>query len=1372
MSRNVTRYVHITDECRTEAQDLGLESRLSKIKEQIEAAQNLSGFDFLSATVLKKKIGRPFRLIARLHAVADDELIIFVRLLQRRRADYPRQLEAIKDTRPYSDDEFRRIYSQLATAPVPSRPVPSAEERAWLDEVLQETSPTNDTFVFETRSWVTKMRRNRLAPLYHRVLENMADTTQLTVATPRAHWLDDIGIAYHYRSDLDCLLLLEPLETGQSVDIHEYASPLSRANDRTDISRLAARSYPLLVVLDRDAWLAIQTDEESNLALSPEEAQIIEAVQTTETGTNIAYPLFINGHAGSGKSTILQYLASAYVDFALRRDTHRFPIYLTASDDLLTRARQIVKGLLTTNYERVLEDKINPNAIDRLLDKSFQTFHQLLYSLLPSDRKSSLRNDRYVNYASFRRLWHDKFATHREARQLSVEVSWHVIRSLIKGIRSDCDDELEPEDFKDLPRRRRSVSSEEYEKVYHLVWSGWYKPLCEQDGYWDDQDLAAYVLGDGASSSDHYAAIFCDEAQDFTSVELDVIFQLSLYSRRTLQPHELRRVPMIFAGDPLQTINPTGFRWDAVKADFHDRFRATIEARSQSNIEMSYRVLRLNYRSNAGIVRFCNLIQLVRATLLDRTDIHPQGYWWLEDSVSTPTWFMIEDPITECHLRDHPEFVKLIDCHEGEESEYVKQDPMLLATLDQSEGTYSNVMCPTRAKGLEFSVVVLYRFGERMAEYFDRLLHRQVDLEDPGSRLQWEYFFSRLYVAASRARDRLIIVDSKEGIERFWKFALDPDGHDDLYSALQSSIWGGQWAPLSRGGPEAWDEGQHIDERAQAEQYAAQGRRDADSYLLKQAASSFRRVNDDYQARKCIAQAAEVDENWKVAGERYCDLHLHENAFSCYWKGKLWRRLEQLASRENYVSRLESRAADFMASGDVPPRSFLGQLISAINDESRLQEIASDHTWHTVLASVADRVAQLAADNINIAIRWSDVFEAFERLAHEGVRLSRSSRAAFAYRSKDFERAETLWRADKQVQSTEYKRSKAWITPFPDSLELFKQLGDHAEILRQWSQNHPSDAMIRTLPSSIAYTVADAALDQDELAITATMMQAHPHPGRVGKLLVTAVEARADSIVYKGVIAAIRLFVQAKAWNDVVDAASLSSIGKLARIPVVDIRAALNRIGKSNVVLETIVWELATSKALADSAPKVVATFLQRRFISGDGTIGTDCNIPERVVGAAIERSGRIVDALQYYEDLLQQEDGPFDIRSFAAERLIRNLERHAGYMERTENQQQARKQRERSERLRKSWNIKDSDLDDYPTVRTQREDRAGYSIPDETDNSFWDSPDLDELLRSQNVEPLSDIRELYGTWPGDESDNFEAEIDSLRHSDYGHEDP
>ena len=46
----------------------------------------------------------------------------------------------------------------------------------------------------------------------------------------------------------------------------------------------------------------------------------------------------------------------------------------------------------------------------------------------------------------------------------------------------------------------------------------------------------------------------------------------------------------------------------------------------------------------------------------------------------------------------------------------------------------------------------------------------------------------------------------------------------------------------------------------------------------------------------------------------------------------------------------------------------------------------------------------------------------------------------------------------------------------------------------------------------------------------------------------------------------------------------------------------------------------------------------------------------------------------------------------------------------------------------------------------------------------FWESPTLDELAHSQNVQPIVDVRALFGTWPGEENDGFEAAIDELRH--------
>ena len=42
-------------------------------------------------------------------------------------------------------------------------------------------------------------------------------------------------------------------------------------------------------------------------------------------------------------------------------------------------------------------------------------------------------------------------------------------------------------------------------------------------------------------------------------------------------------------------------------------------------------------------------------------------------------------------------------------------------------------------------------------------------------------------------------------------------------------------------------------------------------------------------------------------------------------------------------------------------------------------------------------------------------------------------------------------------------------------------------------------------------------------------------------------------------------------------------------------------------------------------------------------------------------------------------------------------------------------------------------------------------------------SPTLDELARAQNVQPIANVRDLFGTWPGEENDGFEDDIEELR---------
>jgi len=65
-----------------------------------------------------------------------------------------------------------------------------------------------------------------------------------------------------------------------------------------------------------------------------------------------------------------------------------------------------------------------------------------------------------------------------------------------------------------------------------------------------------------------------------------------------------------------------------------------------------------------------------------------------------------------------------------------------------------------------------------------------------------------------------------------------------------------------------------------------------------------------------------------------------------------------------------------------------------------------------------------------------------------------------------------------------------------------------------------------------------------------------------------------------------------------------------------------------------------------------------------------------------------------------------------------------------------------------------------------EREDESTDLLPQGTPitRSFWETPTIEELALAQNVKPMTDIGALFGTWPGETDDGFEAAIDELRH--------
>ncbi|MCM8758765.1 MAG: hypothetical protein NC906_03210, partial [Candidatus Omnitrophica bacterium] len=91
---------------------------------------------------------------------------------------------------------------------------------------------------------------------------------------------------------------------------------------------------------------------------------------------------------------------------------------------------------------------------------------------------------------------------------------------------------------------------------------------------------------EGKLSNAKVPCIFCDEAQDFTSNELSLIIRSLLFSERILGGEEIKFLPLVFAGDPLQTINPTGFKWENVQTMFYNKIKEILHPKDQTPIQI------------------------------------------------------------------------------------------------------------------------------------------------------------------------------------------------------------------------------------------------------------------------------------------------------------------------------------------------------------------------------------------------------------------------------------------------------------------------------------------------------------------------------------------------------------------------------------------------------------------------------------------------------------------------------------------------------------------------------------------------------------------------------------------------------------------
>ncbi|MCC6489491.1 MAG: hypothetical protein IT364_18480, partial [Candidatus Hydrogenedentes bacterium] len=551
--------VYLTQRCKDDADRYALNADLERFQARLETAQSTNLFDpFPPPYIVKKKFGgRQGRLIAEQHFIAEHAVIVFLAILIRGDHDYENEFG--KDPIKYGERHFREIlqpgelerFVQERTRkdPPTPKPAPSNSEYEFLYSAFaHHGNQTGDELVCETREWIECISDPRIQPQLVRFNKPCCDALGMATGIHRIPLMDKDGWFVLVRRLENALLLLRPF-TGDDPALEkqlraDYGDKLPDP-DLDQVLRASRRAYPSLVLASEELWIDLEKETLANMALSPEESQILASARRHDG----AFPLFINGRAGSGKSTILQYLfADLLYQYSVNPQLHACapPVYFTASGDLLRVARLFVERLLRSEaIFSVNEDaaKLVSGFADILKD-AFREFYPHLLSLLPRD----IRNERFkpenrIDYPRFRAMWHSRFSQERAAfRDYGPEISWHVIRSYIKGLSSET--HLDADEYTQLPHNQITVTPEAYHVVYERVWQGWYQHTTEVHGLWDDQDLTRYLLDEDIPQP-LYPAVFCDEAQDFTRIELELLLRLSLFSNRAIPPNDLSKIPFV-----------------------------------------------------------------------------------------------------------------------------------------------------------------------------------------------------------------------------------------------------------------------------------------------------------------------------------------------------------------------------------------------------------------------------------------------------------------------------------------------------------------------------------------------------------------------------------------------------------------------------------------------------------------------------------------------------------------------------------------------------------------------------------------------------------------------------------------------------------
>lgn len=1092
-------YVYIHPDVEQSATASGHLDRIKKLRDGIESDSSTARCYSRPRPYSQYRFGSNFRLLVERHTRDNAEVVVFRHFWKHEK--YDSFLARKPDDR---DQYFRsnltpnetiddRIAKQRGQTEKSTRNL-SQTDYAFLSTRPERYDVLESNIVVETHEWcktiedwcdnrgklLVKTMSLSLHKLIERIFEKIESNTLPSSNEVQVETGEAMQILYRYFQDWNILMLIDLTLKPSSTAIRALSERYGIAfTDKNEVKQICRRVYPRLLILGPEEWWEVQSTKKANMVLSAEELTVLDTLRSTDNQSP-RYPLFINGRAGSGKSTILQFLFAGVLDVYVQNqeieqlDTP--PIYITYNKQLLDQAKETVTEIRKRSANQLENRPLTDAGLDHAsssiqIDDCFNTVGELMRSLLPASRRQRYKVTNHMTFRKFRSRWDDHRRQLRnvEARELSAGIVWHGIRAYIKG--QDIDS---PQDYSSLSNDRKSISEDKFTLLFEAGWR-WYEQICKEEGLWDDQDLAVELLECESSHLSRFPAIFCDEAQDFTEAELKLIQNLSRFSSYNFskESHLLRDIPFAFSGDPFQTLNPTGFKWGNIKAMYYENLVHRHGSSNTGRIRLNYHELSRNYRSVSGIIKLSNSIQLIRCLLTNETDTRPQHTQDAPQDL-VPQGYVLDgrQKLVESRIRESAELVIIVPCEEGEEDDFVHGDKFLKSLVDEEPKNKLRIMGPLQAKGLEWERVVVYRFGEfalrkckSLCDFLQCPEQEKLHVISENERFMAEYFLNKLYVAVTRPRTRLFLADSQQAIHAFWQFANDASIGAKLLN-INTSMSG--WSSMHLGGFEIGNDDSWDEDRDSPTQIAVelenQGRGDGDTTLLERARYYFGIDGDQAGQDRCDAQIAELSGAFDEAAKIYAKLNDWRSALRCRWVSGEWSKIASAGETGVPIDE-SSEAATLLKAANILnddrfQRRELEDLLNSLRGKQR-HIFVREQSYATGLEKFFSTVIErLVNVNFKSDSSWSgipDVMEKTLRELHVSDQDMQLRLAEVFHNAGDLQSAIRIWRAQHPGQQPKSGRDPMWAVRAAvasmgvhERLKVLEQSGDYEGVSEAW----------------------------------------------------------------------------------------------------------------------------------------------------------------------------------------------------------------------------------------------------------------------------------------------------------------------------------